>query len=136
MSYNSKYKGAEVEAKLEKVDQLNAGMEDTDETAEDVSLLLAKQMVNHGTADTTFTLTPNTFHVWDAVTSLTLTLGEEIEGVTNEYLFQFTSGATATTLSLPDTIKWPNGEGLSIEANKVYQLSILNGMASVLTYEA
>ena len=36
MSYNSKYKGAEVEAKLDKIDSLNAGMEDTDETVEDV----------------------------------------------------------------------------------------------------
>ena len=31
--------------------------------------------VNHGTGDTTFTLTPNTFHVWDEVTSLTLNFG-------------------------------------------------------------
>lgn len=31
--------------------------------------------VSHGTADTTFTLTPNTFHIWDEVSSLTLTLG-------------------------------------------------------------
>lgn len=36
--------------------------------------------VNHGTADTTFTLTPNTFHVWDEVTLLTLTLGDETVG--------------------------------------------------------
>lgn len=37
MSYNSKLKGAEVEAKLDKIDLLNAGMEDTDETVEDVA---------------------------------------------------------------------------------------------------
>ena len=36
MSYNSKLKGAEVEAKLDKIDLLNAGMEDTEETVEDV----------------------------------------------------------------------------------------------------
>lgn len=61
--------------------------------------------VNHETSDTTFTLTPNTFHIWDEVPSLTLVLGEPTYGVANEYLFQFISGSTATTLSLPDGIK-------------------------------
>lgn len=89
--------------------------------------------VNHGTSDTTFTLTPNTFHVWDEVSALTLTLGSETAGVANEYLFQFTSGATATTLTLPDDIKWT--EELVIEANRIYQISILKGLASVLSWE-
>ena len=85
--------------------------------------------VNHGTSDTTFTLTPNTFHVWDEVTSLTLDLGSETSGVANEYLFQFTSGATATTLTLPNTIKWmaaPN-----IQTNKTYQVSIINNLGVI-----
>ena len=61
--------------------------------------------VNHGTSDTTFALTPNTFHVWDEVSALTLTLGSETSGVANEFLFQFTSGSEPTSLSLPDDIK-------------------------------
>lgn len=85
--------------------------------------------VSHGTNDTTFELTPNTFHVWDEVASLTLTLGAETSGVANEYLFQFTSGATATTLTLPSTLTWANGEALTPEANKTYQVSIVNGYA-------
>lgn len=89
--------------------------------------------VNHGTSDTTFTLAPNTFHVWDEVSSLTLTLGAETSGVANEYLFQFTSGAIATTLSLPDDIKWT--EELTIEPNMIYQVSILKGLASVLEWD-
>lgn len=89
--------------------------------------------VNHGTSDTTFTLTPNTFHVWDEVSSLTLTLGSERSGVANEYLFQFTSGATATTLMLPDSIKW--ADELIIEPNMIYQVSILKGLASVLEFD-
>lgn len=48
--------------------------------------------VNHGTSDTTFTLTPNTFHIWDEVSDLTITFEEGNEGCTNEYLFQFSSG--------------------------------------------
>ena len=90
--------------------------------------------INHGTSDTTFTLTPNTFHVWDEVTSLDLSFGEETEGIANEFLFQFTSGATATTLILPDTIKWANDEVPTIETNMIYQVSILKGLASVLGF--
>lgn len=90
--------------------------------------------INHGTSDTTFTLTPNTFHVWDEVTSLDLSFGEETEGIANEFLFQFTSGTTATTLILPDTIKWANEEVPTIEANMIYQVSILKGLASVLGF--
>ena len=88
--------------------------------------------VNHGTSDTTFTLTPNTFHIWDEVTSLTLDFGSETSGVANEFLFQFTSGATATSLTLPDDIKWANE--LAIEPNMIYQVSILKGLASVLEF--
>lgn len=91
--------------------------------------------VNHGTSDTTFTLTPNTFHVWDEVTSLTLDLGSETSGVVNEYLFQFNSGATATSLTLPDDIKWANDAPPTIEENMIYQVSILKGLASVLSWE-
>lgn len=61
--------------------------------------------VDHGTSDTTFALTPNVYHIWGEVTSLTLTFDTEVSGFANEYLIQFTSGTTATTLSLPDTVK-------------------------------
>ena len=90
--------------------------------------------VNHGTNDTTFTLTPNTFHVWDEITSLTLNFGNETSGVANEFLFQFTSGSTATSLTLPDDIKWANDNAPTIEANMIYQVSVLRGLASVLEF--
>lgn len=89
--------------------------------------------VNHGTSDTTFTLTPNTFHVWDEVASLTLDFGSETSGVANEFLFQFTSGSEATTLSISDDVKWT--EKLTIEPNRIYQVSILKGLASVLSWD-
>lgn len=71
--------------------------------------------------------------MWDEISSLTLTLGAETSGVANEYLFQFTSGSEPTTLSLPDDIKWANE--LDIEPNMIYQVSILNGLASVLEFD-
>lgn len=90
--------------------------------------------VNHGTSDTTFTLTPNTFHIWDEVGSLTLTFGAEQSGVANEFVFQFASGSTATTLTLPDGIKWANDAAPTIAENMIYQVSILKGLASVLEF--
>lgn len=91
----------------------------------------ATSKVSHGTADTTFTLTPNVFHVWDTVSALTLTLGAEIDGVENEYLFEFTSGSTATTLSLPSAIKWLGGNAPEIEANTTYQISIVDNLGVI-----
>lgn len=90
--------------------------------------------VNHGTSDTTFALTPNTFHVWDEVASLDLSFADEQAGVANEYLFQFTSGATATMLTLPDGLKWANDNAPTIAENMIYQVSVLKGLASVLEF--
>lgn len=96
-------------------------------------VISAYSEVNHGTSDTIFTLTPNTFHVWDKVSALTLTFGSETSGVANKYLFQFTSGSTPTTLTLPDSIKF--NSDFTVESNKIYQISILNGLGTVMSWE-
>lgn len=88
-------------------------------------------VVNHGTSDTIFELTPNVFHKWDTVSELTLTLAEADENIYNEYMFQFTSGDTATTFSVPNTVQWviqPN-----ILSNRTYQCSILNNIGVFIT---
>lgn len=90
--------------------------------------------VYHGTSYTRFGLKPNTFYIWDEVASLDLSLRAETSGVANEYLFQFTSGSTPTTLTLPDDIKF--SEDLVIEANKIYQISILKGLGSALSWDS
>jgi hypothetical protein len=104
-------------------DVLRLSIEDTDSEVEDISGFatedfvnsvvsikadkdkLGYPLVNQGTSNTTTTLSPNKFYLWGTVSSLTLTLGNEISGIANEYLFQFTSGTTATTLSLPTSVK-------------------------------
>ena len=85
-------------------------------------------LVNHDTADTTFTLTPNAMHVWGEVSQLSLTLGTPIPNVVNEYAFEFQSPSTPTNLSLPATLKWCNDYVPSIRAGKKYQASIVNNM--------
>ena len=85
-------------------------------------------LVNHGTADTTFALTPNAMHVWGEVVQLTLTLGAPMPNVVNEYSFEFQSPATPTNLSLPATLKWYNNYTPTIRAGKRYQASIVNNV--------
>lgn len=89
-------------------------------------------VVNHGTSDTTFSLTPNVFHVWGTVGTLTLSLATGEVGYVQEYMFEFTSGSTATTLTLPSTLMWINGvEPSDIEADHTYQVSIMNGIGVI-----
>lgn len=78
-------------------------------------------------------LQPNKYYKWDEVASLSLTLGAPIDGILNEYMFEFVSGATPTTLTLPDTIKWESTP--SIEANKKYQCSIVNNIGILVGVE-
>lgn len=75
-------------------------------------------------------LTPNTYYRWGEIAALTVTLADPSDtGVTNEYCFEFVSGGTATTLSVPDTVKWVKEP--SVEAGKTYQISILNGIGVI-----
>lgn len=87
-------------------------------------------VADHGTSDTTFALTTNVFHKWGEVGSLTLTLASGTAGYLSEYMFEFQSGATPTTLFLPSSVKWVDTP--TIEANKTYQVSIVNDIAIIV----
>ncbi len=79
-------------------------------------------------SDTTVTLEPNKLYVFPEMASLTVTLGTPSDtNVANEYHFFFTSGATATTLTLNDVLS----DAYSIEANMKYEVSILEGIAYI-----
>ena len=74
---------------------------------------------------------PNKFYKFDEVSSLNITLAAITDtSVLNEYMFEFISGTTATTLTLPNTVKWL--ETPSIEANKIYQCSIVDNVGVLL----
>lgn len=82
-------------------------------------------------AETTLELQPNKFYMFGEVTELNLSLAEITDNTQlNEFMFEFISGETATTLILPDTIKW--AETPSIEANKIYQCSIVNNVGLIV----
>lgn len=71
--------------------------------------------------DTTVTLEPNKLYIFPEMTSLTYTIGEG----TGEIHFFFRSGATATRVVHPAGV---NIGSFSVEANKIYEVSILEGL--------
>lgn len=80
--------------------------------------------IEMASTDTAATIEPNRLYVFPEMASLDITLGGDVDiSVVQEYRFRFTSGATATTLTLPANVI---GD-LSVEANKVYEVSILDG---------
>lgn len=79
------------------------------------------------TSASTIEINPNTFYKFGEVASLNITLASITDNtIYNEYMFEFISGATATTLILPSSVKWL--ETPTIESNKIYQCSIVNNI--------
>lgn len=74
---------------------------------------------------TTKTISPNIYYKWGEVAELNITLSDAAnDDIVNEYMIEFISGATATKLVLPADLKYE--ESLTIEANKIYQINIVN----------
>lgn len=71
--------------------------------------------------DTTVTLEPNKLYIFPEMESLTYTIGEG----TGEVHFFFRSGTTATRVVHPSNV---NIGSFTVESNKVYEVSILEGL--------
>ena len=71
--------------------------------------------------DTTVTLEPDKLYIFPEMESLTYTIGEG----TGEIHFIFKSGATATRVVHPTNV---NIGSFTVESNKVYEVSILEGL--------
>ena len=100
------------------------------ENEEEYQKLIKEKQVTE-TSATIASLTPNIFHQWGEVAALTIAaLGAGATGKVTEYMIEFQSGSTPTVLSLPNGIKWANGDDPTqdIKANKTYQISIVNNL--------
>lgn len=85
--------------------------------------------------DLSKTIYPNKYYVWGEVSSLDITLlNYQDDSFAQEFLFQFTSGATPTTLSIDANIQWANGIEPIPKSNKTYQISIVNGLGTFLEF--
>ena len=84
------------------------------------------------------TLTPNVYHrnTSTSLSSLTIALGSVSDNtILNEYLVEFTTRSTGTTVNLPSNIKWINGETPTFEASTTYQISIVNNLGVVAKFK-
>lgn len=83
-------------------------------------------VVGDSNGNASLALRMNMLHVVTNCTRLSVYIGLD-EG--NEGIFQFTCGSTPVTLVMPSTVKWINEP--TIEANKTYQVSVLNNIAVI-----
>ena len=84
------------------------------------------------------TLSPNIYYrnTSTSLSSLTITLGSvSNSNIINEYFVEFTTRSAGTTVSLPSTIKWANGEAPTFEASTTYQISIVNNLGVVTKFK-
>lgn len=101
-----------------------------DDAVGGVSAATPRQQMQN--TDTTVTLQPNTLYVFPEMATLAVTLATPTNtNIVNEYHFFFTSGATATTLTLPDDIV----SDMSVEANRRYEVSIMDGYLAWISWE-
>jgi hypothetical protein len=71
---------------------------------------------------------PNRLYIINGqVSSVSVSSVKNIKGAYNEYMLQFTAG-TDCTFSWPNTLKWANNLAPIFEANKTYNISILNNL--------
>lgn len=79
------------------------------------------------------TIQPDVFNKWGEVALLTVDFAQGADGYAHEYCMEFISGATATTLSLPESVKFPSEP--TIEANMRYQISVVNNIGLIAGVE-
>ena len=83
--------------------------------------------VNKTSSDTSQTLAANTFYIWPEMSALTITC----PATGGPFAFRFTSGATATTLTMTG-ITMP--DGFTVEANKVYEINVFEGYGIAVSW--
>lgn len=102
-------------------------------TAADLGLSAAvTEVTNSSTGAVSLALdAEKVYHFTGALTSLTITLTAPSSGLAH-YHFDFDSGSTAATLTLPNTVTMPSG--FTVEAGKHYEIDILSNFGAVMAW--
>ena len=76
---------------------------------------------------------PNVMYVLGTLSgSTTFTLASGTSGIVNHYYWTFDTGSTAPTITWPSVItKWVGGSAPTINANKHYEVSVINGVGAI-----
>lgn len=83
---------------------------------------------------TTKLITPNVLHVWaDPIASLTITFDDEVAGMMNEYMMEFTVGSASFAMTLPNGVIW--GEEPDWQQGYRYWVSISDNLAIAYGWE-
>ena len=85
--------------------------------------------INHSETLFSGSLDSNVIHKLGTMSSLSFTLNPVNPDNANIYSIQFASGSTPTSVTFPAGISWKDSEAPTIEANKLYEISILNNFA-------
>ena len=72
------------------------------------------------------------YHFTGALTALTITLTAPASGQVASYHFDFLSGSTAPTLTMPNTVTMP--DSFTVEADNRYEVDILNGYGVAMAW--
>lgn len=72
------------------------------------------------------------YHFTGDFTALTITLNAPANGQLAQYHFDFLSGATAPTLTMPNTVTMP--DSFAVEASKRYEVDVLNNYGTVMAW--
>jgi hypothetical protein len=123
------YKGTVTSVKVDNVSKTPSG------GAVDIGYI-NKQLST--STSSSMTLSPNIYYrnTSTSLSTLTITLGSvSNSNIINEYFVEFTTRSSGTTVSLPSTIKWANGETPTFEASTTYQISIVNNLGVVTKFK-
>ena len=97
-----------------------------------------KPLTTFYSSTTTLSLNPNTYYRCTSsslASELTITLATASNSsILNEYFIEFKTNSSGTTISLPSSIKWANGQVPTFEANTTYQISIVNNLGVVTKF--
>lgn len=85
-------------------------------------------VVTKTSSDTAQTLAANTFYIWPEMSALTITC----PATGGPFAFRFTSGSTATTLTMTG-ITMP--DDFAVEADKVYEINVYQGYGLAVSWE-
>jgi hypothetical protein len=75
------------------------------------------------------TISPNVLNVWGEVTSLNITKGNDIDGITNLYLIRFVAGENLQVSFTGFDLVWHGGSVPTWKAGSTYEINIVDNLA-------